>query len=254
MTTNINSAGGASASRQRNRQRTMASVVGGLLLVGIGVLLLLGNLVGWSAIDALWPLFVVGFGALFFVSMVAGGPAAGGLAVPGSMFTILGMILLVQNLFGHWASMTYVWPLFAPGGVGVGLLINSWWSDRPQLKRTGYLLVVIGLGLFIGFGAFFELLFNLTGVSITHQVFWPLVLIGVGVLVLLSRLMNLERLLDWLPPHVRRTPANVIGNQLTRVSTAVPGVPGVSGAALQRTDAYSAEMEHAVEHAPGVKE
>jgi hypothetical protein len=185
----------------QDRQLHIAPMIGGLLLIMVGVVFLLANMLNWSIFDALWPFFIIAVGGMFFAGMVAGGKPAGALAIPGSILVIVGLIFLGQNMFDRWESWTYVWTLIAPTGVGIGLLIFSWWSDKPNLKRPGYILIAIGLTLFIVFGAFFEVLFGLTGLADTSMLFWPIVLIGAGALLLLGRFVNFERVIEQLPPH-----------------------------------------------------
>lgn len=185
----------------QDRRLQIAPLIGGLLLITVGVVFLLANMLNWSIFDALWPFIIIAVGAMFFAGMVAGGKPAGALAIPGSILVILGLIFLGQSMFDRWESWTYVWTLIAPTGVGIGLLIFSWWSDKPNLKRPGYILIVIGLTLFIVFGAFFEVLFGVTGFTDTSMLFWPIVLIGAGALLLLSRFVNFERVIDRLPPR-----------------------------------------------------
>ena len=186
------------------QKQTAASLIGGLILIGLGGLFLLGNLISVDFWGVLWPLFIVAFGIAFFVGMVAGGKTAGGLAIPGSMFVVLGLIFLAQQLLGHWESWSYAWSLFVFGGIGIGLLINSWWSDKPQLKRSGYTMIALGLIFFLVFGTFFEALFGLFGIGFTGATWWPLVLIVVGVLLILGRFINWSGLIDQLPPHASR--------------------------------------------------
>jgi hypothetical protein len=185
----------------QDRRLQTAPVIGGLLLIMVGVVFLLANVLNWNIFDALWPFFIIALGAAFFVGMAVGGKPAGALAIPGSILVILGLIFLWQNAFDRWGSWTYIWTLIAPTGVGIGLLIFSWWSDKPNLKRPGYILIAIGLTLFIVFGAFFEVLFGLTGLADTSMLFWPIVLIGAGALLLLGRFVNFERVIEQLPPH-----------------------------------------------------
>lgn len=183
-----------------NRQ-TAAGVIGGVALIMLGTLFLINELFQFRVFETMWPVFVILFGAAFFVGMAMGDREAGGLAIPGSMFVILGLILLAQNAFGAWASWSYVWALFAPTGVGVGIVIQSWWSDRPELKREGYKVIAIGLLLFLIFGSFFEMLLNITGLQGFGNLAWPIVLIVLGAALLLGRLVNLTRLIELLPPH-----------------------------------------------------
>jgi LiaI-LiaF-like transmembrane region len=181
---------------------SIGTAIGGLLLIGLGVLFLLGQFVRFDIWHYLWPFFVIGFGLMFFVGMIAGGKEAGGLAIPGSLFTMLGLLFLYQNAFNHWASWAYAWALLAPTSVGIGLMIFGRWSDKPGLYQPGWLLMIIGLTIFLALGAFFELLAGIAGFASPGRVLWPLVLILVGVLLLLGRGFH------WLmPPFAPRPDA-----------------------------------------------
>ncbi len=184
-----------------NQRQTTASVVGGLILIALGALFLIGNLIRVDIWGALWPVLIMAFGVAFFIGMVAGGKTAGGLAIPGSMFVVLGVIFLAQQLLGHWESWSYAWSLFVFGGIGIGLLINSWWSNKPELKRSGYIMITLGIIFFMVFGTFFEALYGLFGIGFVGNALWPLMLIFAGVLLLFTRLINLNTLIDRLPPH-----------------------------------------------------
>lgn len=177
-----------------------AGFVGGILLILLGLLFFAGNLLGVNVWGAVAPLFVIAVGAVFFVGMVIGGKGTGGLAIPGSILVMLGLVMLAQLVMDHWESFAYAWSLFAVAGVGIGLVIFSWWSDKPQLKRPGYILILIGLILFFAFGFFFELLFGLLGSNASGWVM-PLGLIALGVLLLVGRVIPWNELIDQLPPH-----------------------------------------------------
>lgn len=178
-----------------------AGVIGGLILIALGVLFLIGNLIQVNVWGVMGPLFVIAFGALFFVGMVVQGKSAGGLAIPGSMFVVLGLILFVQSIFDTWQSWAYVWALFAISGVGIGLVIFSWWSDKPNLKRPGYTMIVMGLTFFFVFGAFFETLFGMFGFGVAGGLWLPIVLILFGLLLLFGRVFDWNQLIEKLPPH-----------------------------------------------------
>jgi hypothetical protein len=183
------------------KPRILSSVVVGVALIVLGVFFLIGQVLRIEIWSFLWPLIIILFGAAFFVGMFAGGPRMGGLAIPGSMFVILGLVLLAHNTFGNWVGMSYAWALFAPGGVGVGLVIQSWYSHRPDLKKAGYTLMALGLILFVCFGVFFELVLSLGAFARSANLVWPVVLIALGVLMIVGRLFNWSRLLDALPPR-----------------------------------------------------
>lgn len=183
-----------------HRTGSAGTAVGGLLLIGLGVLFLLGQFVRFDIWHYLWPFFIVGFGLLFFAGMIAGGKEAGALAIPGSLFTMLGLLFLYQNTLNHWASWAYAWALLAPTSVGIGLMIYGRWSDKPGLYQPGWLLTIIGLAIFLLMGAFFELLVGIAGFASPGRVLWPVVLILVGVLLLVGRGFR------WLTPPFATRP------------------------------------------------
>jgi hypothetical protein len=84
-------------------------LIGGSILIGLGLLFLLAQFFNFAAWQFLWPFFVIGVGGLFFVGMLAGGKPASGLAIPGSLIGVIGLMLLYQNLTGHWSSWAYGW-------------------------------------------------------------------------------------------------------------------------------------------------
>lgn len=172
-------------------------IVGGLLLIALGVFLLVANNFYLPLLSSLWPFIIIVVGIAFFAAMVARGPAGGGLAIPGSILTLLGITLLLQTLTNNWVNMTYVWPLFVFGGIGIGLLIDSWWADRLELKRAGYTMLLMALIFFVAFGTFFSALF---GQSNSVAVFAVLLIIA-GVIALVLRLTNTSGLIDRLPPY-----------------------------------------------------
>ncbi|MGB8646309.1 MAG: DUF5668 domain-containing protein [Anaerolineae bacterium] len=166
---------------------TAGRLAGGTALIGLGVLALLANLFRFDIWHYIWPLFIIAFGLAFFAGMLAGGKPAGGLAIPGSIFCALGFLMLLQNTFDYWASWAYAWALVAPAGVGVGMLIFSRWSDKPELERPGRILVTIGLILFAVGAVFFEL--SVGALSFTHagNIAGPVLLILLGILILFGR-------------------------------------------------------------------
>ncbi len=179
-------------------------LVGGLILIGIGLVALLGNLFRFDVWHYLWPLFIIAFGIAFFAGMLAGGKSAGGLAIPGSIFCALGVLMFLQNVFDHWESWAYAWALVAPAGVGIGLLIFSRWSDKPELVRPGRILITIGLLIFIVGGLFFELSVGLFSFTHAGNVVGPLLLILIGVLILFGRTFSW---LFWPPAPATPGPA-----------------------------------------------
>jgi hypothetical protein len=170
------------------RRGSSANLIIGLVLVALGIIWAIGQLFTFDAIHYLWPFFIIIPGLAFFAGMVAGGRVMGPLAIPGSIITMVGLILFYQNLTGLWASWAYIWTLIAPTSVGIGLYIYGVWSKESNLRQAGRIVTVVGLALFVFFGAFFELLLNISGRrGIAGGVIWPLGLILLGVYILLTR-------------------------------------------------------------------
>jgi hypothetical protein len=159
-------------------------VLGGAVIAA-GTLFLAATLVGGDVWPVVWPFFVIVPGVLFFVIMVTAGREAGALAIPGSMITITGLVLLYQSAFHHFATWAYAWTLVAPFGVGVGLYVWGRWSGRHDIRRAGLVVAKVGLGMFIAFGLLFEVVFNHSGGG-AARVFWPVLLILFGVYLLVQ--------------------------------------------------------------------
>jgi hypothetical protein len=161
-------------------------LVGGALLIGLGLMTLLGQLFHnfhfWAYV---WPLVVIGFGGLFFVGMFAGGKSVAGLAIPGSIITINGLMLLIQNLTGYWSSWSYSWTVTL-ASVGLGIFIMGLYQEDAQRRQSGLRIMKIAAVLFVLFGAFFQLLLSPFGLSAGRYTF-PLLMIALGVYLVVTR-------------------------------------------------------------------
>jgi len=165
---------------QTNRSNA-GGLVGGAILIAIGLLSLASRVFRNLDWGFLWPFIVIGIGALFFVGMFAGGKQTAGLAIPGSIVGGIGLVLLFQNIVGHWESMSYFWTLIVIF-VGAGIyLMGLYGSDEGQ-KQSGWRVMKIGFVLFVIFGAFFEMIFS----SFSNLLF-PILLIVLGTYLVLSR-------------------------------------------------------------------
>jgi hypothetical protein len=176
-----------------DRNRTVTGVVVGAILIAVGVLSLFGKFLTFMNWDNLWPLIVIAVGAAFFVGMVLGGKALGGLAVPGSIIITIGLILLVLNATEQWVAWSYAWALIVCG-VGVGVLINGYWSDQPALRKQGMDTLRGGLILFLIFGVIMGFIFTVTGV--THWgnlLLWAILLVLMGLFLLITRLLRVGK-------------------------------------------------------------
>ena len=182
---------------QTNRSNAGA-LIGGTVLIAFGLLSLAGQIFRTLNWGALWPFIVIGFGALFFVAMFAGGKQAAGFAVPGSIVGGIGLVLLFQTLTGHWESMSYFWTLIILF-VGLGVYLMGWYGGDEAQRRSGLGVMRVGFILFIIFGAFFEMMFS----SFNGYVF-PVLLILLGGYLVVARSGLLGRKkndsVDSIPP------------------------------------------------------
>jgi hypothetical protein len=155
------------------------SLIGGVVLIGLGLLFLLfqfvPGLTDWVRVDRFWPLIIVGVGIALLVGAVVGRIPP--LAVPGCVVGGIGCLLFVQNATSYWESWAFAWTLI-PGFVGLGLIISGLLSgavDSPIRRGVG--LLAVSALLFVVFAAFLGPFGSLAR-------FWPVLLIGAGVLLL----------------------------------------------------------------------
>lgn len=156
------------------------------MLIGLGLLALFSQLFRDLRIWAsLWPFLIIGCGALFFAGMFAGGKSMAGLAIPGSIISVNGLMLLVQNLSGRWGSWSYGWTVTL-ASVGLGIFIMGLYQGDEQRRQSGLKVMKVAAVLFIIFGAFFEVLLSRGGL-LGSQYTFPVLLILLGGYLVLSR-------------------------------------------------------------------
>jgi hypothetical protein len=140
-------------------RRNRGSLVGGLVLVLVGLFLLVLQLapamVNFLRLELTWPFIIIGIGLLFFVGILVWGRSSAGLAVPGSIVTGIGLLLLYQNWSHNWESWAYAWALI-PGMVGVGAILTGLIEGKSPSRAVsaGSGLILISLILFVVFGFF----------------------------------------------------------------------------------------------------
>lgn len=165
---------------QTNRSNA-GTLVAGIILIGCGLMAIAGQFLQIMDWDFIWPFGVIGFGLVFFLAMVAGGKQAAAFAIPASIISGIGLVLLFENITGHWEAMSYFWTLIIMF-VGIGIYIMGWYGGDENQKRSGWGVMKVGFILFIIFGAFFELIFS----SFNNLIF-PILLILLGVYLIVSR-------------------------------------------------------------------
>jgi hypothetical protein len=173
--------------------RAGSGVALGIVLVVVGLFFLVVRLANADLGAYGWPLFVIIPGlTLLIVGFVSLGTGA---AIPGGILTMVGLVLAYQNSSGNWASWVYVWPLVAPGGVGVGLFLQGMRDRNPALIKQGRSLLLIAFLIFmIGF-VFFESILHMTGTDygLFGKAALPFLLVVIGVGLLIRSLQRSRR-------------------------------------------------------------
>jgi hypothetical protein len=169
----------------RPRRGSPGTAALGAVLIVAGIVFFASEQLNVDWGDAAWPFYVIapGLALLAFGLTQRNGS---GLAVAGSIVTIVGGVLLYQNATDNWESWAYAWALVGPGGSGLGMLLYGTRSGNAKMARDGFWQVLAALGLFaVGF-IFFEGIIGISGEP------WPLpgwvlpaAVILLGVLVLL---------------------------------------------------------------------
>ena len=163
-----------------SKPRNSGALIGGVLLIAFGLLALFSQL--FEGFE-FWPFIIIGVGAMFFVGMVAGGKSTAALAIPGSIISVIGLMLLVQSVTGHWESWAYGWTVILMS-VGLGIFIMGWWAENPAQRASGLGVLRVGAILFVIFGAFFEMIFQ--SFALADYIF-PVALILLGVYLVFRR-------------------------------------------------------------------
>jgi len=146
----------------RPQRGSGGAVVLGALLIALGVVFLAGQYWNLDLGQYGWPIYVIGPGlALVLLGLTQ--RDGRGLTIFGSMVTIVGLILLYQNLTNYWESWAYAWTLIAPGGSGVGMLLYGARAGNGGMMRAGLWQIVTALGLFAAGFLFFEGLLGISG-------------------------------------------------------------------------------------------
>lgn len=182
--------------RDRNEggSRSATIVLGLMFIIGGGILLV-AQYTGWELPFNLgsvgWPLWIIVPGALMLIiGLITPGEPGTGLAIAGSIVTMVGLLLAYQAFTDHFASWAYAWALVAPTAVGVGMALWGMLHLRADAVRNGLGVLGVGLVMFlIGF-AFFEGALQIggqRGLAPLGRQALPFALIAAGVLLVLTR-------------------------------------------------------------------
>ena len=163
-----------------------ATIILGLALVVVGGLALLGRYLQVDLLGLGWPVFVIVPGiALVVAGLAVGGKPGLGLAIPGGIVTMAGSVLAFQSATGLYGTWAYAWALVAPGGVGLAMVLYGVLTRQSDIVRGGMPVLLTGVGLFIGFGLFFEGVLDMSGAGESAQLLIAAAVLALGVVVVL---------------------------------------------------------------------
>ena len=164
-----------------------AGLVAGVILVVVGAVFLAGRVVNLALGPDAWPLWIIVPGLAMLAGSLAIPPRGGvGLAIPGSILAMVGIVLWVQATYDLYATWAYAWALVAPTGPGLGMLVYGLVRGDRGLAGDGLRMTLVGLGLFLGFALFFEGAVGLSGDRVAGlSDVLPFVVIGLGILMVL---------------------------------------------------------------------
>jgi hypothetical protein len=149
--------------------RNRGTLAIGASLILLGVLFFINQLVREA-----WPLTILAVGLILLVAALIG--RVPGLAIPGVINSMLGLIFLWQTTQAGYNTWLYVWPL-VPAAVGLGMIIAGWIGmPGRQARFFAWVLFLEGL-------AFTALGWWLDGLGLLS---WPLIIGGLGVMFLLT--------------------------------------------------------------------
>jgi hypothetical protein len=171
---------------------TPPGLVLGVILVVVGSVFLALRVADVSIGPGAWALWIIVPGLALLLGSLAIPPRGGlGLAIPGAILATVGAILWVQEAYGLYSTWAYAWALVAPTAPGFAMLLYGGVRGDHELAADGLRTMLIGLGLFLGFGLFFEGVVGISGHRIQNldQVL-PYAAIGLGALLVVLSLFG----------------------------------------------------------------
>lgn len=173
------------------RSPSDAGVVWGILFVLAGIFFLILRSAPTEVGQFGWPFFILvpGLVLLFIGATVKG---VSGLVVPGSVASVVALILAVQNTFDLWASWAYAWALVAPGAFGLGAALMGMVNHDRKQTEDGMRAMLVGIAMFCVFGVFFEGILHISGLNFSapFDIVLPVFLMAIGAALLAFRLIR----------------------------------------------------------------
>ncbi len=186
---------GPTPSRPARTGPAPAGIVVGIILVVVGAIVLIGRVTDVALGASAWPLWLIVPGAAMVIASFAIPPRGGlGLAIPGAMLAMVGIVLWIQSAYNLYASWAYAWALVAPTAVGLGMLFYGMARGDGELVRDGLRTTATGIALFFGFALFFEGVIGLSGQRFPNvRENLPYLAIGLGVVLVVLSLFTGRR-------------------------------------------------------------
>jgi hypothetical protein len=197
----------------------------GFVLVITGGLFLADQFLDLNLMRNYWPLLVVLLGLTFFIGMILSGRRGAGLAIPGAVITVAGLILFIHNTYDLWITWTYAWGLMI-SAVGIGMLIMNIYLKRDGLRKAAGWVIGIGLILFVIFGIFFEVILDLASANINSGIFLGGGLVLLGLFVVFSRFIFADRREKPVVEEKVPLPAEKIAKKTTEYQAQAEGAAG----------------------------
>jgi hypothetical protein len=178
-------------------RRTGAPVAVGILLIVAGIAAVVLRQFGLDLLDGIeragWPLFIIIPGLVLLAMAILPAPPQGlGFAIAGSIVTTVGLLLFYQQSTGHWQSWAYAWALI-PAASGFALTIYGLATRHGELVTNGLWVGGVSVVMFATGFWFFETIFESGQAPLDLATWWPVILIGVGLLVTVSAVVTSSR-------------------------------------------------------------
>jgi hypothetical protein len=182
-------------STMQHEQPNRNSLVAGGILVGLGVLLLIGQTFQFTFFNLFqnwnlpYPVYVIVPGILLMTVGLFGGRNLTGFTIVGSIVLVSGLLLAFQDATHSYQTWAYLWALVFPGSIGLALAAQSFVTQDTEQRKTGLRMMGIALVLAVVFWSFFEGAINLSdfGLNRVTNFVGPVLLIALGGWILFRR-------------------------------------------------------------------